>query len=141
TSLTEFEELFEVVRGWKRKQHERAVTASVKEAIKNEDRTKDRRDPDAANHIGFLKVPPVTKNTSNLASKPFVFYSAVDCATLSGEYGLKEGEHFGHWQDTTFIENDMNRQAFVNAQIMDQAVVVRADTGANMSIIHPSIVE
>ncbi|KAH9068963.1 hypothetical protein Ae201684P_004660 [Aphanomyces euteiches] len=113
----------------------------VKEAIKNEDRTKDRRDPDAANHIGFLKVPPVTKNTSNLAGKPFVFYSAVDCATLSGEYGLKEGEHFGHWQDTTFIENDMNRQAFLNAQIMDQAVVVLADTGANMSIIHPSIVK
>ncbi|KAF0721112.1 hypothetical protein Ae201684_019225, partial [Aphanomyces euteiches] len=141
TSLTEFEELFEVVRGWKRRQQERTVTASVEEAIKNEDRTKDRRDPDAANHIGFLKVPPVTKNTSNLASKPFVFYSAVDCATLSGEYGLKEGEHFGHWQDTTFIENDMNRQAFLNAQIMDQAVVVLADTGANMSIIHPSIVK
>ncbi|KAH9089550.1 hypothetical protein Ae201684P_007718 [Aphanomyces euteiches] len=112
----------------------------VEEAIKNEDRIKNRRDLDAANHVGFLKVPPVTKNTSNLASKPFVFYSAVDCATLSGEYGLKEGEHFGHWQDTTFIENDMNRQAFLNAQIMDQAVVVLADTGANMSIIHPSIV-
>ncbi|KAH9152006.1 hypothetical protein AeRB84_005508, partial [Aphanomyces euteiches] len=132
--------LFEVVRGWKRRQQERAVTASVEEAIKNEDRIKNRRDLDAANHVGFLKVPPVTKNTSNLASKPFVFYSAVDCATLSGEYGLKEGEHFGHWQDTTFIENDMNRQAFLNAQIMDQAVVVLADTGANMSIIHPSIV-
>ncbi|KAH9118300.1 hypothetical protein LEN26_012203, partial [Aphanomyces euteiches] len=35
----------------------------------------------------------------------------------------------------------MNRQAFLNAQIMDQAVVVLADTGANMSIIHPSIVK
>ncbi|KAH9107491.1 hypothetical protein AeMF1_017176 [Aphanomyces euteiches] len=113
----------------------------VEEAIKNEDRTENRRDPDAANHVGFLKVPPVTRNTSNLASKPFVFYSAIDYATLSGEYGLKEGEHFGHWQDTTFIENDMNRQAFLNAQIMDQAVVVLADTGANMSIIHPSIVK
>ncbi|KAH9078158.1 hypothetical protein Ae201684P_019256 [Aphanomyces euteiches] len=136
-----FVKLFEVVRGWKRKQQERAVTASVEETIKNEDRTENRRDLVAANHVAFLKVPPVTKNTSNLASKPFVFYSAVDCATLSDEYGLKEGKHFGHWQNTTFIENDMTRQAFLNAQIMDQAVVVLEDTGANMSIIHPSIVK
>ncbi|CAK4469063.1 unnamed protein product, partial [Aphanomyces euteiches] len=93
-------------------------THFVDEITKNEDRTETRHDPDAANHVGFLKVPPVTKNTSNLASKPFVFYSAVDCATLSGEYGLKEGEHFGHWQDTTFIENDMNRQAFLNAYLL-----------------------
>ncbi|KAH9123157.1 hypothetical protein LEN26_010002 [Aphanomyces euteiches] len=56
TLLTEFEELFEVVRGWKRRQQERAVTASVEEAIKNEDRTENRRDLDAANHVGFLKV-------------------------------------------------------------------------------------